>query len=137
MLVYAPIGVLMLKPIMKAIKSRDIVEDFISRPALAARWGCHVETLKRREKAGLLHPHGFSTRLVRYRMSEVLALEYEAGELKKRGGNAGSFVSTRSSAADSKGPKESAAERSGDSKPRAQKQKRPSPAGVTVDLELL
>jgi hypothetical protein len=53
-------------------------DDFISRTALAARWGCHIETLKRREKQGHLHPHGFSTRMVRYRLSEVLALEHEA-----------------------------------------------------------
>ena len=59
-------------------------ENFISRPALAARWGCHVETLKRKEKAGILHPIELSGRLVRYRLSEILQIEGEA-EKRTRG----------------------------------------------------
>jgi hypothetical protein len=59
---------------------RDVDDDFISRPALAVRWGCHIETLKRREREGILHPYGFSIRMVRYRLSEVRALEREAGD---------------------------------------------------------
>jgi hypothetical protein len=50
----------------------------ISRPALAARWECHVETIKRWERQGLLHPVGLSSRLIRYRMAEVLAIEQKA-----------------------------------------------------------
>jgi hypothetical protein len=54
-------------------------EELISRPGLARRWKCHTESLKRREKKGLLHPIVFSSRMIRYRMSEVLKLESEAG----------------------------------------------------------
>jgi hypothetical protein len=54
-------------------------EELISRPGLARRWECHTESVKRREKKGLLHPIALSPRMVRYRMSEVLKLESEAG----------------------------------------------------------
>ena len=46
----------------------------ISRPSLAKRWSVSIETLKRREKAGLLpcltlgHP-------VRYRLADIEAIE--------------------------------------------------------------
>jgi len=63
---------------MKAIESKGVEDDLIGRPALAYRWKCHTETLKRREKQGLLHPLQLSTRMVRYRMSEVLAIEHDA-----------------------------------------------------------
>jgi hypothetical protein len=46
-----------------------------TRAALADRWYVHPETVKRDEKKGLLTPHYFGSR-VRYRMSEVLALEH-------------------------------------------------------------
>jgi hypothetical protein len=52
--------------------------ELISRPGLARRWKCHPESLKRREKKGLLHPIALSARMIRYRMNEVLALEAEA-----------------------------------------------------------
>ena len=54
-------------------------DDFISRADLAVRWGCHIETLKRRERQGSLHPVRFSERMVRYPLHEVRALEQEAG----------------------------------------------------------
>jgi hypothetical protein len=57
----------------------DLDEELISRPGLARRWKCHTESLKRREKKGLLHPIALSSRMLRYRMSEVLKLESEAG----------------------------------------------------------
>ena len=50
----------------------------LSRRQTAARLNCHIETLKRREKQGKLHPLHFSSRMVRYRLSEILALEHEA-----------------------------------------------------------
>ena len=61
-------------------KQRD--EDYISRQELSARWDCSLETLKRREKQGILRPVGFSGRMVRYRLSEVLAVEQEALQAK-------------------------------------------------------
>jgi hypothetical protein len=62
--------------------SKNDFEDAecISRPDLADRWDCHTETLKRREKAGSLHPLRFSTRMVRYSMREVRAIEREASK---------------------------------------------------------
>jgi hypothetical protein len=61
------------------IKTTTLDDDLISRPGLARRWECHIESLKRREKKGLLHPVALSPRMIRYRMSEVLALESQAG----------------------------------------------------------
>jgi hypothetical protein len=66
----------------KIPKKKHKNEDYISRQELCARWGCSLETLKRREKAGILHPAGFSERMVRYRLSEVLAVEREAFQAK-------------------------------------------------------
>jgi hypothetical protein len=63
----------------RLLKANDAEDDFISRAELAVRWGCHIETLKRREKQGSLHPLRFSTRMVRYPLREVRALEREAG----------------------------------------------------------
>ena len=58
----------------------DILEVpvFISRPALAARWCCTSETLKRKERVGLLKPVVIGPRLLRYKMSEIVALENSA-----------------------------------------------------------
>lgn len=53
-------------------------EQLLSRKALAERWQTSVETCKRRERAGLLNPVRFSQRLVRYRLSEVVAYENAA-----------------------------------------------------------
>ena len=53
-------------------------EQLLSRKAVAARWQSCVETVKRREKAGLLNPIRFNQRMLRYRLSEVERLESEA-----------------------------------------------------------
>src|SRR5215469_14437821 len=73
----AQIGVMINKS--RLLKAKGSDDDFISRADLAVRWGCHIETLKRREKQGSLHPHRFSLRMVRYPLREVRALEQEAG----------------------------------------------------------
>jgi hypothetical protein len=58
-------------------------DTFISRSSLAARWGCSYITIKRREVAGILKPIRFGPQSVkqsvRYRMSDVLAIEAAAG----------------------------------------------------------
>jgi len=54
-------------------------EELISRKALAARWQCSVETIKRRTRDGLLHPLRFNSRMIRYAMSEILRVEQQAG----------------------------------------------------------
>jgi hypothetical protein len=54
-------------------------EELISRKALAARWQCSKETIKRRTREGVLHPLRFNCRMIRYSMSEILRVEQEAG----------------------------------------------------------
>jgi hypothetical protein len=56
------------------IKHKDD-ERLVSRSELAARWSCSRETLKRRERDGILKPIRFNSRLLRYRLSEVLVVE--------------------------------------------------------------
>ena len=62
-------------------------EKLLSRKSLASRWQVSCETVKRRTREGLLHPVYFNPRLIRYLLSEVLALEAEgrSGRLVKNG----------------------------------------------------
>jgi len=53
-------------------------EQLLSRKAVAARWQTSRETVKRREKAGLLKATRFNQRLVRYKLSDVEAFEAAA-----------------------------------------------------------
>jgi hypothetical protein len=57
----------------RLLQANDADEDLITRSELAFRWRCHIETIKRKEKGGQLHPIRFSERMVRYRLSEVRA----------------------------------------------------------------
>jgi len=50
-------------------------EQFLKRRELAARWRCSTETIKRRQRAGLLHPVRLSQRLLLYKVSEVEQME--------------------------------------------------------------
>ena len=54
-------------------------EQLISRKALAKRWSCSTETIKRRTCDGLLHPLRFNSRMIRYQLSEIIRIEQEAG----------------------------------------------------------
>jgi hypothetical protein len=54
-------------------------EQLLSRGALAQRWGCCIETIKRRERAGILKAIRFNERLLRYKLSDILAIEAAAG----------------------------------------------------------
>jgi hypothetical protein len=49
----------------------------LSRHQIAERWQCSTETIKRREKAGILPSHRLGG-LVRYRLSDVERIEQEA-----------------------------------------------------------
>ena len=51
-------------------------ERMLSRGSLADRWEVSRETVKRREKAGLIKAYHFNARLLRYKLSEIM--EYEA-----------------------------------------------------------
>jgi hypothetical protein len=53
-------------------------EQLLSRRAVADRWQTSVETVKRREKAGILTPIRFNQRLLRYKLSDIEALEAAA-----------------------------------------------------------
>ena len=52
--------------------------QLLSRGQLAERWGVCTETLKRREKAGRLPFVVLGSRLKRYRLRDIEALESEA-----------------------------------------------------------
>jgi hypothetical protein len=55
----------------------------ISRKQLAARWSTSGETIKRRERAGVLTPVILG-RLVRYRLSDIEKLEQDALVIRVR-----------------------------------------------------
>jgi hypothetical protein len=59
-------------------------DDLISRRGIMGRWGCSDETIKRREKAGDLTPIRFSKRMIRYKLSQVMALESQGDTPKPR-----------------------------------------------------
>jgi hypothetical protein len=61
----------------KQIQS-DNSEKFLTRRELAARWRSSVETCKRRQKSGVLHPVYLSQRKLLYRLSEIEAYEKQA-----------------------------------------------------------
>jgi len=56
---------------MKILKE----EKFLKRRELAERWRCSTETIKRRQRAGLLHPVRLSQRSLLYKVSEIENLE--------------------------------------------------------------
>jgi len=53
-------------------------ERLLSRQQVALREGVSVMTIKRRERQGLLHALRFNRRLIRYRLSDVVAYEQQA-----------------------------------------------------------
>jgi len=53
-------------------------ERFLSRTELGQRWNKSIKTLIRWEKAGKLRPLTLGPRTVRYRLSEILAIEEDA-----------------------------------------------------------
>lgn len=53
-------------------------EQLLSRKAVAARWQTSTETIKRRERDGLLSPIRFNQRLLRYKLSDIQAVEAAA-----------------------------------------------------------
>jgi hypothetical protein len=68
--------VLIIRHMNKKIVSTP--EQLLSRRAVADRWQTSVETVKRREKAGILTPIRFNQRLLRYKLSDIEALEAAA-----------------------------------------------------------
>jgi hypothetical protein len=62
------------KSIPKAVE-KILAERFLSEKQVAERWNVCTETVKRRRKGGLLTPHYFGDKAIRYRLSEVVAVE--------------------------------------------------------------
>ena len=58
-----------------ALTTAAAAPTVIDRKHLASRWECSVMTIKRREREGLLKPIPISTRLVRYRLSDIEKIE--------------------------------------------------------------
>ena len=56
----------------------SLPEQMLSRKAVADRWQTSVETVKRRQKAGLLRALRFNRRLLRYKLADVIAYENAA-----------------------------------------------------------
>jgi hypothetical protein len=60
-----------------AYASQALQDRLLSRSELKERWACSLETLKRREREGLLHPLKLGAK-VKYRLSDVIEVEREA-----------------------------------------------------------
>ena len=60
------------------VKLSSEAERLYSRAELALRWNCSKETLKRREKAGLLPALKFNSRVTCYRLSDIERIKHEA-----------------------------------------------------------
>lgn len=56
-------------------------DRLISRKELSDRWNLSIKTIKRREEAGELQPLTLSANCVRFRLSEILAIEENAAGL--------------------------------------------------------
>ena len=61
-----------------SVNSAD--ERLISRQDLSVRWACGLSTLKRLEQRGVLKPIVLGTRIVRYKLSEIVKKENEREE---------------------------------------------------------
>jgi hypothetical protein len=53
-------------------------DALFSRRQLADRWATSIETIKRRQKQGVLTPIYLSARQVRYKLSQIVNVEQEA-----------------------------------------------------------
>jgi len=61
------------KRILSALKDpTSQTQKMLTRKQVASMLGCHVETIKRYGRKGLLHPVKFTARAVRYSEAEVL-----------------------------------------------------------------
>lgn len=63
---------------MKTVSHVQQLSELVSRGALASRWAVSRETIKRKERAGILTAIRFNARLLRYRRDEILRIEAEA-----------------------------------------------------------
>jgi hypothetical protein len=61
------------------ILSESQTDKFLTRRELAKRWRCSGESVKRRQRAGLLRPFYLSERKLLYSLAEIEALEAAGG----------------------------------------------------------
>ena len=66
------------KPMPTHNKTETPAERFLSRKEMAARWAVSIETIKRKVRAGLLHPYYLGERAVRFKLSDIEQIEAEA-----------------------------------------------------------
>jgi len=64
-------------------QATSAAETLLSRAQVAKRWGCSTETVKRRERAGILKSVRFNSRYVRYHLEDVESIEQQAESLIK------------------------------------------------------
>ncbi len=57
---------------------QQISDTLFSRKQLADRWSTSIETIKRRQKQGVLIPIYLSQRQVRYKLSQIIGVEEAA-----------------------------------------------------------
>ena len=62
----------------RCLHPRD--EEFLTRDQLRVRWKLSLSELHNKEKAGILKPYHFSYKVVRYKLSDILRIEEEAGQ---------------------------------------------------------
>lgn len=67
----------------------QLIDRLLSRSDVAHRWAVSVETVKRRQKEGLLHPIYFNRRLIRYSLGEILNIEQAGLSGRKIASNGG------------------------------------------------
>ena len=57
-------------------------EQLLSRRTFSDRWECCIETIKRREREGVLKSIRFNQKLLRYKLSDIIAVEAAARSSK-------------------------------------------------------
>jgi hypothetical protein len=67
----------------KHVPVRDAPQKFVTRREAATRWRCSTETVKRKDRAGLLHPVRLSRRLLLYELKEIEALEKDGATISE------------------------------------------------------
>jgi len=65
----------------------DTSEKFLTRHEVAKRWCCSRETVKRKDRKGLLHPIRLSKRHLLYKLSEVEKLERDGQSQSDKSGD--------------------------------------------------
>jgi len=62
-------------------QAHQATDKLLSRKAVAQRWSCCTETVKRKTRAGQLHPIRFNARMIRYSLSEIIQVERQNGAI--------------------------------------------------------